>query len=305
MTESKTRTGMMGLLVIVIMAYLAGTMTELVSGSSSDPAPAVYLPVDQGAQVIDPSSPRDLTVRSGDNVIFLKWRIPESGVYGDHCYIIQKSVEGSVWKNLTSVEGGKTSYSDRWVANGHKTDYRIVSVRDGIWSPPSNVAGAIPIGAPFPPSFLETEVVGSKVVVTIHPPLYDGGSPIIGYALYRKSDLIPKFMEIVRLNATETQYEDLYAMGNATVAYYAVTINSAGMSEASVISVAEDVPSGEVEKGDASKWIRSVSAMILPIAGVTSVILFIIAIYYLLRLRRNVQAMPLYDPRALIYPRGA
>ncbi len=298
MTKSIARSGILSALVIVIMALVAGTMTEHANGSNSDHGQDLLLSVDPTLGNIDPSSPRDLTAKAGDNIVLLKWQPPASAGDGEYYYIIQRSVDGSPWMNLTAVEAGAVSFSDRWVANGHETCYRMISVVDGTWSRPSNVAKAIPMGAPYPPSYLDPQVEGATVIITIHPPLYDGGSDVTGYILYRRSSIDTRFNEIARLNASENRFVDNSVAGNLSVGYYAVALNSVGDSDRSEITFVENIPSSEAEHESGADWIRTALKPVLGIAGISAIVLITYAIYKMFGMRRHVAAMPVYPPRS-------
>jgi hypothetical protein len=214
------------------------------------------------------SNPRDLQARSGDNSAVLTWTAPEdlNGIALEG-YIIQRSIDGRAWGNLTMVDAKTTKFTDIWISNGMTVIYRIVAVGGGEWSNPSNEASARPIGRPWPPVNVHTMIEGSSVVVKWSAPLYIGGSNLTSYMVFRKADADKEFKQVAQVPSGERSWFDRTVSGNASVKYYVVAQNAAGSSAPSETALASDVPSAEGPRTGASG-----SSYIMLIAGGVAVV---------------------------------
>ena len=224
-----------------------------------------------------PQTPRSLTVLSGDNMAILTWLRPVGSDGSDITgYLIQRSIDGREWGNLTLVDRNITGFQDNWISNGMVVKYRVVAVGGSGWSSPSNEVTAVPLGVPWAPIGLHFTMEGTKVVMEWDRPLYTGGAPINGYIIFRRTDIDRSFIEIARLNSTETSWTDRGIAGNSTVRYYIVASNKVGDGVPSETITVFDVPSGDLftsDKADMGFLLYLAGAVaMLAIAGITTIV---------------------------------
>jgi hypothetical protein len=232
------------------------------------------------------SSPRDLKVQSHDNSAILTWTAPKdlNGIVLEG-YVIQRSIDGGLWGNVTMVDAKTTRFTDEWISNGMVVVYRVVAVGGDGWSAPSNEATARPIGMPWPPTNVRTEVMGPSVMVGWSEPRYDGGSAITSYVIFRKADADREFKRVAEVSSDDMSWFDRTASGNASVKYYVVARNAAGPSDPSEAAFAEDVPSL-----DGYSAASSGTALIALIAsGIALMAVVSIALMWAVRSRRRAE----------------
>lgn len=128
---SKRLLGLLAIAVLMSGLFFPGTEAR---GESFIVAPFYHL--SQGADsYLD--APYDLkAVNSGDNVR-LSWRNPQGNVT---VISIERKTSGHSFREIAAVRGRVTKYTDDTVSPGTFYTYRILAIRDGQSSPPSNEA---------------------------------------------------------------------------------------------------------------------------------------------------------------------
>jgi predicted phage tail protein len=267
---------MIAIVGILVSLFAIGAYGSMVDRSILDEDQSVESAgVDELMQLLSQngiSNPQELKVRSGDNSATLSWSAPKylngSALIG---YIIQRSIDGGQWGNLTMVDAKTRMFTDRWVSNGQVVVYRIVAAGETGLSSPSNEASAKPMGLPWPPVSVTATVYGSSVIIEWKGPMYNGGAAITSYTIYRKADIDRDFKEIAKVDASVMTWTDGTVSGNSTVRYYVVAVNRAGSSGPSAISSVYDLPSDMLDKGSSGTgfwpYIVGGSAIVFSVVG--------------------------------------
>jgi titin len=120
-----------------------------------------------------------------DSIITITWLVPvdDGGMPITH-YNIYKSVNSENWER---IETGLTdlSYTDLTVTNGISYYYYVTAVSFVGQSKPSNIVAETPVGLPRVPTDLTGVAGDSYIVLTWKAPVFDGGSDISNYNIYR------------------------------------------------------------------------------------------------------------------------
>ncbi|RLF72932.1 MAG: hypothetical protein DRN55_05090, partial [Thermoplasmata archaeon] len=132
-----------------------------------------------------PSAPQNLVAMGGDGYVVLTWEAPAddggSQIVGYKIYCGMRS-GGETYLTTT---GNVTTYRDTGVTNGRTYYYRVSAVNGIGEGELSEEASATPQGVPSAPENLVARGGEGYVVLTWEAPADDGGSPIIGYKIYR------------------------------------------------------------------------------------------------------------------------
>ena len=171
-----------------------------------------------------PSAPANLKAHIGNKFVNLSWNPPAD----DGGLPIQ---EYRIYKNSTVI--GTTTrlwYNDTNVNNGVKYSYYVTAVNDVGEGKPSNEINATPSKIPDSPLNL-TAIGGVGYVMLVwEPPIYNGGSLIKYYNIYR--GISPSDLRNIGTSENRS-YNDTNVMNGVTY-YYAITaVNSVGESEKS------------------------------------------------------------------------
>ncbi len=132
-----------------------------------------------------PSAPRAFNATTGDRSVHLNWRIPsyDGGmISGYHVY--RNDTEGnlSLYKAIANV----TSFTDSDVVCNVSYEY-VIAAYNNLWpGTVSDKAPIVPYGPPSNPKYLHLYEGDGYILVDWAPPRNDGGSPIVGYSIYRK-----------------------------------------------------------------------------------------------------------------------
>ena len=139
-------------------------------------------------------APRNLTAaptnRSGQ--VRLSWLTPLSnGGAAIFDYVIQRSPNGATgWTTISDGVNVNTAYTVIGLSNGVRYYFRVMARTSPAWSPPSNVANAIPRTVPTAPrSLAAVPTNGSgQVRLTWLAPASNGGSAITDYLIQRSTN---------------------------------------------------------------------------------------------------------------------
>jgi fibronectin type 3 domain-containing protein len=174
-----------------------------------------------------PTPPRDLQARAGDNFVDLTWNIPtSSGSLDLTGYDIYKGEEPLSKSLLTSL-GEVLQYNDTDVENGKTYYYHIRAKNSALDSIPSMEVQATPMGIPSTP--LNFQALGGymKVDLSWMIPEMDGGTPLLGYHVFRINDHIEV---MITLDPSETQYTDEAVQAGVEYEYNINAFNLVGES---------------------------------------------------------------------------
>lgn len=173
-----------------------------------------------------PGAPLALIATGGSNQISLSWSAPltngGSPVTG---YKIHRGTT-SGGETLLATIGTNTSFVDAGLAANATRYYQVTAITAVGEGAASNEASATTHGPPWAPT-LVIAVTGSgsgRINVNFAAPLYDGGSPVTSYKVYRS--LVPG-AEVYLGTTTTPPWEDSGLLP-LTVYYYKLTAVSAG-----------------------------------------------------------------------------
>ena len=192
----------------------------------------------------EPSAPRNLVARAGDGYVNLSWEVPEddggSPVTG---YKIYRGTRSGNEVFLTTVGNVTIHYNDTGLTNGRTYYYRVSAV-NGLGEGELSVeVNATPKTIPSAPQNLVARAGNRYVVLTWEAPADDGGSPIIGYKIYRGTS--SGNVVLLTTVGNETRYNDT-GLTNGQRYYYRVSaVNDVGEGESSaeVNATPKTVPS--------------------------------------------------------------
>jgi len=167
----------------------------------------------------------------GDGYVVLTWEAPEddggSQIVGYKIYCGMRS-GGETY--LTTI-GNLTTYRDTGVTNGRTYYYRVSAVNEVGEGELSEEVSALPQGVPSAPQNLVARGGDGYVVLTWEAPADDGGSPIIGYKIYRGTS--PGEEVLLTTVGNETTYNDTGVTNGQTYYYRVSAVNGIGEGELS------------------------------------------------------------------------
>jgi len=180
-----------------------------------------------------PSAPQNLVARGGDGYVVLTWEAPaDDGGSPITGYKIYRGTRSGNEVLLTTIGNETTYYNDTGVMNGQRYYYRVSALNVVGEGELSEEVSATPQTVPSAPRNLVAREGDGYVVLTWEAPADDGGSPIVGYKIYRgTSSGDETYLTIVGGNATT--YNDT-GLRNGQRYYYRVSaLNGVGESELS------------------------------------------------------------------------
>jgi fibronectin type 3 domain-containing protein len=186
------------------------------------------------APATEPSPPQNLAATAGSSSVALNWQVPASNggspVAGYNVY--RGTSSGTETLLAPGVPG--TSYTDSAVTSGTQYWYEVTAVNANGESADSNQVSATPTGgsgatAPGTPTGLTATPGDGQAVLNWTAPSSDGGTPVIGYDVYR-STVSGDELAVGSTDASTTSFTD-GNLANGTTYYYEVTaVNAAGQS---------------------------------------------------------------------------
>ncbi|MCG7841231.1 MAG: fibronectin type III domain-containing protein, partial [Methanomassiliicoccales archaeon] len=180
--------------------------------------------------VIPPSSPLSLMAMASDRSVSLTWSAPSldggSAVTG---YEVHRGNASGGETYLTTVSG--TNYTDTGLENGTELFYVVKAVNTAGTGSASNEVSAIPAAVPSAPYDLQASAGPSSITLTWTAPTDDGGSPVIGYMVYRNEESGGE--ELLATIGAVTIYQDDTAQVGQEYWYYVRAVNALGEGPAS------------------------------------------------------------------------
>ena len=198
---------------------------------------ASIIPASQGtgiyerAPALPPSAPKNLTAESVNGYVVLRWEpASSSNLHPVQKYKIYRGNSSKNETYLASVDASVTSYNDRDVIIGRTYYYYVTAVNDVGESNKSNEVHIVvenTANPPQPPRNL-VAVRGEKyVILTWDSPVYDGGTAITEYCVYRNGKKLASVTTMfLRYNDTDIDIHSKYT-------YYITAVNEVGESKPS------------------------------------------------------------------------
>jgi hypothetical protein len=132
-----------------------------------------------------PDYVEDVTVSETDGEVVLEWSVPDDGgldIIGYHIYL----EDGGIPVPYSDTGPLKRSFTAGNLENGRRYSFRITAFNDEGEGPIGDRIDAVPLGLPSAVDDVWiTEAYMGDVVIHWNPPADDGGSPVIGYRVYR------------------------------------------------------------------------------------------------------------------------
>jgi fibronectin type 3 domain-containing protein len=199
--------------------YQISALNEAGEGMRSEVVSATF--------VEGPAPPTYLTAEIVERGVSLAWEPPiEDGGLDVLSYNLLRGTDPNSLAPLATMAG--TEYLDVNVTNGATYYYAIEAVNAvGKGDRSSWLNVTVPLAVPSAPLDLRAQVVNGEVALTWNTSTSDGGSPILGYSIFRGTDL--DHMAYLG-SVTGTSFVD-QGVETGVVYYYAVTaVNSVGRS---------------------------------------------------------------------------
>jgi fibronectin type 3 domain-containing protein len=183
-----------------------------------------------------PSAPINLAAESGNVYVNLSWDIPASdgGSPILEYYIYRNGTGG----NYDAVPAGQLWYNDTSVTNGITYTYNVSAV-NGVGEGPLSIGvNATPMTVPSAPQNLQALAGDGFVNLTWGVPSSDGGSPIIGYYIYR--DDTQGYYDFI--TAEILWFNDTNVVNGITYIYNVSAVNEVGEGPNSTVSATPSSP---------------------------------------------------------------
>jgi subtilisin family serine protease len=173
-----------------------------------------------GGTATVPGAPTLTSATPGDASVVLTWTAPSSdGGSAITHYLVYRN--GS----LVTTLGNVTSYTDTGLTNGVTYTYRV-SAENGVGEgAQSNALSATPSATSattpgVPRNLIAGPAKGKGVQLNWDPPTLDGGSPILGYHIWRNGSLLA--------TTASTSYKDTQTHRGSTYQYTVYAYNAVG-----------------------------------------------------------------------------
>ena len=177
-----------------------------------------------------------LMATEGYRLVMLSWDAPENNGAAITSYHIEMLNTQNNWVPETTVPGSATSYTDRSLNDSTVYTYRIIAENVAGRSSASNSADATtlaqPPQVPGPPAGITAAAGAGKVTLTVTPPLFNGGSPIIRYEYRYRLASATSYSMSFRSAMLELMF-DVEPLTPGTEYHFEVrAVNSVGAGEA-------------------------------------------------------------------------
>jgi len=229
------------------------------------------------AEGIPPSAPANLVHEDGDGYVLLMWDPPVSSgsapVTGYRVYRgltpVTENMAILVTLNLTY------SYNDTSVENGQIYYYSVRALNSVGWGEWSEVVEARP-QSPNPPTVpgaplsIHAEGSDNYINITWEPPADNGGSPLIGYRVYRGTS--PGSVTLLADLITQTHFNDTTVIAGETYYYQVSAVNGVGEGAYAAVSATA---------GEAGLSINIDTWVMALFLGIVVAVIVIIAFFYM------------------------
>jgi fibronectin type 3 domain-containing protein len=186
----------------------------------------------RGLSPTAPSEPINLQAIGDDSKVLLTWNSSSSdGGSAIANYTIYRGTSPG-GETFLAMIGDVLSYLDSSVSNGQTYYFKVTATNAVGESPQSNEASATPATIPSAPQDVQVYDGDSYVNITWNPPIFDGGSAITGYMVYKNDSVVP----YASLPASRFWLNDTSVVNGVTYIYNISAINNVGEGPTSTIS---------------------------------------------------------------------
>lgn len=186
-----------------------------------------------------PTAPLNLTAEPGDGKVVLSWAPPSNS--GGKPIIGYRIYRAAGSSGMVLVAAGRIGHNFMvsGLENGRGYLFRITAENEAGEGPGTEVP-AVPVGCPMAPTSLQATVEGDFIVLTWSEPLSDGGMPVTGFIVRRRT-ASTQALVLAQLGNV-TRYVDGGARAGTTYTYWVSAINAVGIGNTSEPSQA-NIPS--------------------------------------------------------------
>jgi titin len=181
-----------------------------------------------------PSPPANILMTPGDGSVEISWEGPEdNGGFKISRVSIYRGTDRDHLEKIFGTDQRSGSYKDEGLENGKKYYYSLTCINSIGESELSDILEIIPKGKPSAPLSISGRSISSdSIEISWSPPENDGGSPIIGYKVYRylAEGEDPIVMEV---DGNQSVYTDKGLPSGTTYIYRVSAVNSIGESDQS------------------------------------------------------------------------
>jgi fibronectin type 3 domain-containing protein len=179
---------------------------------------------------VEPTAPRDLTAGTGNGTVTLNWSVPSlNGGARVEGYVVRKGPTRSEMAKLADI-GNTTVYIDTNVELGEFVYYEVAAKNSAGIGPPSNAVRIKPLDIPGSPWNLRLEARDRSVRLTWDEPMEDGGSMLLGYYVYRGTN-IDSIERYATMTSMQLEHTDSSVVNGRTYIYYVTAFSEVGESE--------------------------------------------------------------------------
>lgn len=182
-----------------------------------------------------PTEPINLKAKSGNEFVHLTWDMPDND-HGSEIleYIIHVSsddvrIPGNYFYTIDGVMN--TDFNDTEVVNGFEYTYHVVAWNSIGESASSNTVISYPSTVPMMPASLLQNFGDGFVFLQWNEIIYDGGSQLLGYRIYRYDEIATAYYPLVVLDPHTFTYNDTAVINGVVYWYYVMAFNIRGFSD--------------------------------------------------------------------------
>ncbi len=196
-----------------------------------------------------PSPPRNLSAGYGDGYSLLEWDPPQDdGGFQITHFKVYRGTSPRALVLTFFVETMDMRFNDTTVKNGFEYYYQVLAVNEINSSDPSNMVHSKPIGSPGPPVETRAKWFIGFIQVSWDPPKYNGGSPVVGYRIYRSNGYYNEMELIGEVGPSVTLFKDEEIEVGKNYYYEVSAINDLGESKSNPRDFVETEKGGDVNK---------------------------------------------------------
>ena len=200
--------------------------------------------INDGGFITVPDAPSCLYAQFSINRTYLHWCSSADGNSPIISYNIYRSIDnGTNYMFLSSVPANTTQYIDSPITLG-QAFYYTVKAENNFGE--SNASKPVYVKAepiiPYAPRSLTGTAKMDYIALTWSAPIYDGGSPLTGYYIYRStsdyySGSLTAPVLLTTVSNTNLNYDDYSVVSNKVYYYIVTAVNKVGESKGSDIFV--------------------------------------------------------------------
>ncbi|MDG6224784.1 MAG: fibronectin type III domain-containing protein [Candidatus Thermoplasmatota archaeon] len=178
-----------------------------------------------------PGMVEDVVISTGPEFISLRWSAPEwDGGSPILNYTIFRAVQSGSFARYVTLPAMPRIFNDTGLENGLRYRYKLIALNSEGSGDPTDEVSAVPLDRPSMPTNFEVEAFSNSVKITWGQPLRDGGTPVLGFNIYRAEKSMI-WSNIRELDVLDESYTDNSVINGRTYIYRMTALNDVGESE--------------------------------------------------------------------------